>query len=305
MEFIRRPTVLAALAAAVLSINVLVITADGEDRTVTIDDDIAAPADGANADAPGDGDAQADAAGDGTIDGNDDGADGSDGSDGSGGDAEQTDGQGGGAGLTTPVSGTYEYAAGGSWSLSGAGEPEEYQLPATATGIVRSGGEAWELELVVGERYTDAFSFSLGADGGLDWDTWDLEREFRSGRSTTPYTCSGDSAYYRPGETDRTSGHGCETAGITSEGSIEHVGSEDVTLGDGTVVTADRLIYTYTVSGEGVGGEGRLDLWLDPSTGMRVREVREINTTTTDSQGNEFAYREQVEFTLMTAVPQN
>lgn len=302
MELFRRPTVLAALAAAVLAINLLVLTVGGADRTITIDDDTGAPAEGADDDVAvddaGDGDEGTD---DGTTNGDGDGSDGSNGSDD---DAQQVDGQGGGDVLTTPVSGTYEYAAGGSWSLSGGGEPEEYQLPATATGTVRSGGEVWEVTLVVGERYTDVFGFSLGADGGLDWDTWDLQREFRSGRSTTPYTCSGDSAYYRPDEADRTSGHGCETAGIASQGSIEHVGSEDVTLGDGTVVTADRLLYTYTVSGEGVGGEGRLDLWLDPTTGMRVREVREINTTTTDSQGNEFAYREQVEFTLMTALPE-
>ena len=65
-----------------------------------------------------------------------------------------------------------------------------------------------------------------------------------------------------------------------------------MTLGDGTVVAADQLLYTYSVSGSGttptgvdfeVTGDGQLDLWVDPATGLRLREQRTFSTTTTSA----------------------
>ena len=298
----RRAAVIASLAAGLLVVNLVVLAAgvdDGPD--VAVDDTIVAPTDGptdaasattpeaAPSGAPSEVASQA-PAGDGAVtDGEDPGA----------GDGDET----GADVLGTPTSGTYAYASSGEWSLSGDGGADRHELPASATGIVRSGEDSWELELVAGDEYADTFSFEIGADGGLDWTGWVLERTFLSGPSTTPYVCSGDSAYYRPGEQQRTASHTCETDGVTSTGTIEQVGREDVTLGDGSVVSADRLLYTYTVRGSNIAGEGRFDLWIDPDTGMRLREVRSITTTTTDADGNEFDYVEDIEFLLESTTP--
>ena len=326
MEFLRRPSVLAAAAAGLLVIAVMALVAGGDQQQVAVDDPLADGATGGDGAAATDGEASA---GSGTEGGGDqqttdEGAGGDDGggeatTDGGGDEGEAAAGEaddgtaGGSAGIGLPVGGTYGYASGGSWSLSGSGEPEEYQLPATATASVEVDGDTWRLRLAAGERYADRFGFVLGPDSGLDWTDWVLERQFSSGDSETAYTCTSDSAYYRPDEQGRVISHDCESdAGIVSDGQVEHLGSEDVTLGDGTVISADRLLYTYSVSGSGttqggvdfeVTGEGRLDLWLDPATGLRVRELRSISTTTTFSTGGESVYQEDVEFTLQSSQP--
>lgn len=321
MESLRRPSVLAALAAAVLVLAVIALVSTGDDSDTSSEGD---PVAGSGADV------EDDPAGTGGEQGAQDetsdeaaGADGGEGAEGEstegdgdgdgGGDAGgDTDDQASAAGVVVPAAGTYDYASSGSWSLSGSGEPEEYQLPATSTATVEVAGDSWRVRRAAGERYADRFEYVVGPDGGLDWAGWILERQFTSGMGETPYECSSDSAYYRPDEQGRVVEHNCESpAGIVSQGQVEHVGREEVTLGDGTVVTADRLLYTYTVTGSGTSGgsefeasgEGRIDLWLDPDTGLRLREQRTIATTTTFSTGGESNYQEDVEFTLESLEP--
>ncbi len=300
MESLRRPVVLAALAAGLLALNVVLLLDDGgpdvgvealdedADGTATGGDDTSDPTGEGEATTDADDPAVADDASPTADPTEDDGA------------ATDDDGSDQ-ATLAAPTAGTYSYASSGTWSLTGGATPLEYELPTTATATV-AGDDAWSVELVAGDRYADRFGFVLGPDGGLDWDDWVLERTFGNTPSETSYACSGDSAWYRPDEQGRVVQHVCQGPGITSTGTVEHVGSEDVTLGDGTVVTADRLRYAYTVSGDGVTGEGQLDLWLDPATGLRLREERTIATTTT-SGTTEQEYREDVVFTLQSLDP--
>lgn len=312
MESLRRPSVLAAIAVAVLIINGIVLVVLGDDSDVPGQDaSVAGPGDDAaeSDDQDTGGEGTEDAAGDGDAPEESDGEQAGDADAAGGGD----DGEpGDGAGLGVPTAGTYQYDSAGGWTLSGSGDPEEYELPSTAAATVEVDGDSWQARLAAGDGYADRFGYVTGPDGGLDWTSWVLERRFSSGMNETPYECSGDSAYYRPDESGRVVQHDCESpAGITSEGQVEHVGSEELTLGDGTVVVADRLRYAYTVSGSGgsdgsefeASGEGRLELWLDPDTGMRLREQRSIATTTTFSTGAESHYREDVEFTLQSLQP--
>lgn len=328
MESLRRPSVLAAVAAALLVLNVLQLSGDGSDSDAGTPaaadggvESVDADGDDHEGDA-GDGDGATSEAGDGDDAGSEDaatdGSDASDAGDGSAGDeaasgddqAADEDADGGGEpapsngeGLGAPVAGTYTYDSSGDWSMAVTNRgTNEYQLPATATAtVVRDGGD-WTLRLAAGDRYTDEFGFLLGADGGLDWVDWALERVDPNIGGRTEYACTGDSAHYRPDETGRTATHVCEQGAITSRGTIEHSGTEDITLGDGTVVSADRLFYSYTLEGDGVSGGGQLDLWLDPATGLRLREVRTISSTTVVGVDT-YEYREDVQFTLQSLDP--
>lgn len=321
MESLRRPSVLAAAAAAVFVLGLIALVVTGDDSGTTAEGDPVAEGNaGADGDSTGE-DGGQDAAGDeaasaGDGDGAEEGAEGATtenegdtgGEDGDAAGADQAER----AGVAVPAAGTYAYASSGNWSLSGSGEPEEYELPATSTATLEVDGDNWQVRRAAGERYADRFGYVVSPDGGLDWSGWVLERQFSNGMNETPYECTSDSAYYRPEEQGRVVEHDCESpAGIVSRGQVEHVGTEELTLGDGTVVTADRLLYTYTVSGSGTSGggqfeasgEGRLDLWLDPDTGLRLREQRSIATTTTFSTGGESNYQEDVEFTLESLAP--
>lgn len=320
MDTIRRPAVLAAIAAALLVLNVVfVLGRDGgdvddpliADGTATGEDGQDPATSGPADEETADGDAAAGGDDDGTAASEDaaadDGGDGEDGAEDQSGSAEGED-----EGITVPASGTYTYASSGTWSLQSSAGTEDHTLPATATATVEADGDTWALRLAAGDDYADRLGFLLSADGGLDWTTWVLERTFDTvGRSETVYSCSGDSAYYRPDEQGRVVEHDCESAdGITSDGTIEHLGSEEVTLGDGTTVTADRLLYTYTVGGGGTvsgqdftaSGEGRLDLWIDPATGLRLREVRSIASTSSFTTGDS-SYAEDTEFLLESLTP--
>lgn len=299
MESLRRPALLAAVAAGLLVLNVAMLTGDDDEPAVAVD----APADDAEEaggnDGDGDGASQEDdgAATDEPPSDGDQGDDGSSEDDAAGTDDEEaTNGA-----LAAPAPGTYAYASSGTWSLTGGPSPEEYELPATATAEVAGDG-AWTVQLEAGDRYADRFTFTVGPDGGLDWTDWVLERTSPSLADATVYSCSGDTAWYRPDEQGRVAQHVCTAGGITSTGTVEHLGTEEVQLGDGTVVVADRLLYAYTVDGPGVSGEGQLDLWLDPATGLRVQEQRRIVTTAT-SGDTDFEYREDVAFTLQSLDP--
>lgn len=309
MEYLRRPTVLAALAAALLAINLVALAATDGLPGGAIDDPLA---DGSASPAPGDapGGSEQPEAGDQGTASPADGATGEAPADGATGDDAAEPGASedpaGPATLTAPTTGTYTYASSGSWSFDD-GTPEEHQLPATATATVEGSGDQWSARLVAGELYADAFTFTIGADGGLDWDVWALERTINGSRSVTTYECSADTAWYRPGaEAGRTLTHVCVADGSVSTGEVEVVGPEEVTLGDGTVVTADHIVYRTTDSSTSgdfeIVGEGRIDLWLDPATGLRVRETRNSRTTTTQG-GQDFVYTEEVAFLLQSLTP--
>lgn len=319
VESLRRPSVLAAIAAAVIVINVVVLTQLGDDAGVEVEDGRGEPVaeesgDTAASDGAATGDeaaAEQGAATEGAADaeGTGDAA-----ADDAANDSEEEAPDAAGDERTgVPAAGTYAYASSGSWSLTGSGQPEEYQLPETATAVVTVDGGAWSLQLAAGDRYRDDLGFVVGSDAGLDWRSWTVERQFSNGPSVTAYSCSGDSAWYRPDDQGRVVSHDCESdAGITSDGQVEHIGNETIALGDGTEVAADRLLYSYTVTGSGttqggvsfeVTGQGQLDLWVDPATGMRLRERRSIDTTTAFDTGAESTYAESVEFTLEALQP--
>jgi len=312
VEYLRRPTVLAAIAAGLLVVNLVWLATDGSgiEPGVAVDDPLAggtaSPVTGGSP-----------AATDGTGGTSDDGTP----SDGATGEAPQSDGTSGddaqgepagedpadGGVLTAPTPGTYTYASSGAWSYDD-GTPEQHQLPATATGTVTTAGDQWSLRLVAGQLYADRFTFRIGADSGLDWDVWELERTINEQRSATEYTCSADTAWYRPGaDAGRTLTHVCEAGTSVSTGEVEVVGTEEVTLGDGTVVAADHIVYRTTDSSTSdefqITGQGTLDIWLDPSTGLRVQERRSSQTTTTDANGQEYLYTEEVSFLLQSLTP--
>lgn len=301
MESLHRPALLAAVTAALLVLNVVLLTGDDDAPAVAVD----APADDEDATGGDDGDVGAqedggDVTDEPPADGDqeDDAAPGTDGDDGTDDEGPTTNGA-----LAVPAAGTYAYASSGTWSLTGGADPEEYELPATATAEVAGDGDGeWTVRLAAGDRYADGFTFTVGPDGGLDWTDWVLERTSPSLADATVYSCSGDTAWYRPDEQGRVAQHVCTAGAITSTGNVEHLGTEEVQLGDGTVVVADRLLYDYTVDGPGVSGDGQLDLWLDPATGLRVQEERRIVTTAT-SGDTDFEYREDVAFTLQSLDP--
>lgn len=300
MEFLRRPSTLAAAAAALLVLSVIALGTRGEGDDGPAGPDTLAGATEQPTGTAGDTPADGATAGEGQAEG----ATGSPPAD--GGDTGEAP-AGDGGGIAVPADGDYAYASSGTWSLVGGGFDENHELPETATATVTGAEGTWQVRVAAGDDFSDTFSFVVGPDGGLDWTGWALGRTFDGRPGETTYDCNSDTAYYRSGEAGRTVQHACRTQDQASDGTIEQLGREELTLADGSVVQADRLSYTYTVSGGGTTatgdeftseGRGRLELWLDPATGLRLQEQRQIDTTTTFNSGATQRYTEDVTFTL-------
>ena len=307
MESQGRSVVLALVAAGLLVVNLAVLlggngTPDAVEESPSAVDgpDGTGDADGEDGDGEGDGED-----GEGPGPGPDD-PDPTTDEDGPGGDGGVGDGTDDGpdrptVALTAPADGTYRYDSSGSWSVRGGGDATTVVLPATATldvTVLKGGG--WTARLAAGQGLRETLTFEFTGRDGFDWTEWSMARALVGGSSTTAFACSSDDDWYRAGGVGRAVTHVCRrSGGGTLTSTVEHVGVDDVTLGDGEVVEADHLVQVGTLDGADVAGEVRLDLWLDPATGLRVREERMITTTTTVG-GGERTYREDVTLRLVS-----
>jgi hypothetical protein len=315
VQLVQRPAVIAVIASVVLILGVVQLqdgssvagvpgtddstAADGGTEGGTVDS--GDPTVAGSTDAPADGSSEAaapsgDATGDATTD--DGGSDG----DGDGGEAASTGVQAPNVeALALPAVGTYQYDSSGSWQLN-TDVPNE--LPSRSEGTVSGGDGRWGFTLVAGPNYSDSFVFTLD-DAGLDWDGWSLDRTFFGEKSTTVYSCgSTDPFFVANSERGRNIQHACNgPGGIRSEGPVISDGYKVLDLADGTEVTTVHLVYEYTVSSADVDGEGKIELWMDPTTGLRVQELRSINSRSYPGTVNESLYTEDVRFTLRSMTP--
>jgi hypothetical protein len=322
VQLVQRPAVIAVIASVVLVLGVVELQNGSSVAGVSsIDEPTAANGgtEGGNGDsgdptvaastesstdAPADGSSEAaepsgDATGDATADG--DGAD------------SDSDGQDGGESASTgvqapnvealalPAVGTYQYDSSGSWQLN-TDVPNE--LPPRSEGTVSGGDGRWGFTLVAGPNYSDSFVFTLD-DAGLDWTGWSLDRTFFDAKSTTVYSCgSTDPFFVANSERGRNIQHACNgPGGIRSEGPVISDGYKVLDLADGTEVTTVHLVYEYTVSSADIDGEGKIELWMDPTTGLRVQELRSITSRSYPGTVDESVYTEDVRFTLRSMTP--
>jgi hypothetical protein len=322
VQLVQRPAVIAVIASVVLVLGVVQLQDGSSVAGVPSPDDPTAANGGteggngdsgdptvaasteSSTDAPADGSSEAaepsgDATGDATADG--DGAD------------SDSDGQDGGESASTgvqapnvealalPAVGTYQYDSSGSWQLN-TDVPNE--LPPRSEGTVSGGDGRWGFTLVAGPNYSDSFVFTLD-DAGLDWTGWSLDRTFFDAKSTTVYSCgSTDPFFVANSERGRNIQHACNgPGGIRSEGPVISDGYKVLDLADGTEVTTVHLVYEYTVSSADIDGEGKIELWMDPTTGLRVQELRSITSRSYPGTVDESVYTEDVRFTLRSMTP--
>jgi hypothetical protein len=316
VQLVQRPAVIAVIASVVLVLGVVQLQDGSSVAGVPSTDDPTA-ADGGTeggngdsgdptvagstespTDSPADGSSEAaEPSGDATGDATADDGDGQD-----GGESASTGVQAPNVeALALPAVGTYQYDSSGSWQLN-TDVPNE--LPPRSEGTVSGGDGRWGFTLVAGPNYSDSFVFTLD-DAGLDWEGWSLDRTFFGAKSTTVYSCgSTDPFFVANSERGRNIQHACNgPGGIRSEGPVISDGYKVLDLADGTEVTTVHLVYEYTVSSADIDGEGKIELWMDPTTGLRVQELRSITSRSYPGTVNESVYTEDVRFTLRSMTP--
>ena|GEM_PF-5180701 len=335
------PQVLLAVAAALVAANVAVVVArsggepgadapsaegagqgdpagDAPDVATSPTPDAVTPSPDPEADDPDDPDApdadDPDATGDGDPDATGDGDRDGDGDGGSGGTttapppataspgpgATPSDGSEPATALRLPAEGSYAYDATGFQEVHVDGARRA--LPATVSGSVTHAGDSgWVLDLDAGGGSRDVRTHSV-AGATLRLDTWMAQRSLPGQTVSTTHRCDPADLHRLDGREGRRVTVRCQGADSTIAGTLVQLADAQVTLGDGTTVRAAHLRLEYTESGDDVDGRGVLEAWVEPATGMPLRERREVTTTLPGRLGP-VEYREQVDLRLRSLAP--
>lgn len=206
------------------------------------------------------------------------------------------------SGYERPAAGVYTYDTEGHESLASGGARHDF--PNATQAIVRDvEGCNWRFDHAVIEEHLDTYDQCSSATE-TSWYRWRLERSFLGQTIVYDFRCPGDSALLKPGR-----GPGaefdlaCETTdgGTHAADHFRYVGDERMIVG-GVEVTAARIHVDITNTGE-VEGTLDIDLWLDPRTGLRVREERVIDTRAPTPLGPKTDYHEEATFQLRSLTP--
>lgn len=201
-----------------------------------------------------------------------------------------------------PAAGVYTYDTEGYETLASGGARHDF--PDTTQAIVRDiEGCNWRFDHVVIEEHADTYDQCSSA-GESSWYRWRLERTFLGQTVVYDFRCPGDSAMLKPGRgpgAEWTLECDTEDGGTHATDRFRHMGDEPMRIG-GDDVTAAHIHVDITNTGE-VEGTLDIDLWLDPRTGLRLREERVIDTRAPTPIGPKTDYYEEATFQLRSLTP--
>jgi CRP-like cAMP-binding protein len=202
--------------------------------------------------------------------------------------------------FSMPPPGVYAYATTGGESISMFGAHHDY--PARTYAVVRStGGCGWEFEQQVVAEHTD-YAWRCSEPGKL----FDLgegsEITFFGQTDGITYHCRPPALML---ETGMAKGMTGEATCVSDQGDQAHIsgvydGTEPMTIGP-TTVQAAHLSITTTLSGRANGG-AKVEMWLDPDTGLMVEEFRNVDSQAHATFGN-VRYQEHATFRLQSLTP--
>lgn len=204
----------------------------------------------------------------------------------------------GGAAPESPV---YLYASSGYESVDIPGGRRE--MPEQTPVTVQHTPAGYSAQVRPYEEHVDLFEYSQVGDA-LGYDRWYIERTFAGQRASQDYRCpESDPTHVQAAPVGRTAHMLCTWEDrARTEGTIRLAAYEDVVLGDGTAIaSAPHLVIENTTSGE-VTGSTHLEVWLHPDTGLILREIRDIQSSTTSPFGR-VDYREETRFELTSLTP--
>ena len=194
--------------------------------------------------------------------------------------------------FAAPEPGVYAYGTTGSARLNAAGASHEY--PDTTYAILTYGdGCRWSVEHDMVKEVTDQLDFCWQGDQ-LDLLRWKLDRTFLNVTYTLDFACQG--ARLLPAAVEAAQFNCSSSEGDTASGAIQYAGAEVVDVG-GSQVTAQRIVITGELSGS-MRGTFELSMWLDPATGLRLKEQRQMDARAGFSQ-----YSEEGQFVLLSLQP--
>lgn len=197
-----------------------------------------------------------------------------------------------------PQAGVYVYATDGRESVDAlGGDAHVYPSTTTLTVTVTDCGFRMFWAPVTGR--SDTTDVCRTADGIVSNRTVNAHEFFRMSQTET-FTCASGSWWLPPtGTTDWTAT--CESDGGRTTARIGHVLGTDQVVVDGEALTATHVRFDDTISGTS-SGVSTTDLWLDPATGLPLREVSSASTGN-DTPIGRVTFTERIDLTLQSRTP--
>lgn len=196
-------------------------------------------------------------------------------------------------GWRPPAPGVYTFRTAGNARFRIA----RHDYPAATHAILHAGdGCRWSLRHSLVEEDVDDFAYCTDRES-FQWFSWKISRSFFGVRQTWDYQCRGLRATKADVEAKRGFTIDCTTDdGDRAAGTGSFVGIDDLRIG-----AAGVRAYHYSVHIDLEGsfrGTLTTDLWLEGTTGLRVRERRVI-----DGSIPAGPYHEELELDLMSLEP--
>jgi hypothetical protein len=205
----------------------------------------------------------------------------------------------GGAAAGLPEPGVYVYTATGSESVDALiGSVHEYPATMTVTVLHEGCGLVLRWSFLEGRSTTREYCPS---SAGLELRRQTEIHTFFGNEETTDYRCDPGSLERPAGDrAGATLGWRCSTGTKTETAEGEVAGVETLTVAGAEVETIHLRAETLL---EGVTrGAGGLEVWLDRSTGLLVRQLT-WNDNVTDSAVGDVRYQERYELALTSLEP--
>ena len=201
-------------------------------------------------------------------------------------------------GPARPAPGVYAFTTTGTEQLGAT----QRSYPSTTYAIVELGdGCKWSFDHQVLREHTDRYTGCNTATSSLTG--WVMHREFLGVSVDKDYACTGDALVDGARAPGSAISIECQVAGDDEHISmrLQDLGQAEVVIG-GQAVTAAHISGTADMTGYATG-TATLELWLDPVSGLRLREIRSVDAQV-DEKVTTNRYTEQAEFMLQSLTPQ-
>ena len=197
-----------------------------------------------------------------------------------------------------PAAGVYVYVTEGRESVDAlGGDTHVYPSPTTLTVTMTGCGYRMQWSPVTGR--SDTTDVCRTADGIAVSRTVNEHEFFRMSQTET-FTCGAGSWWMPPAATTEWSAS-CQSDGGRTTARIGRVLGRETVLVGGEPHDAMHVHFEDTITGSSTG-VSTTDLWLDPATGLPLRETSSASTGN-DTPIGRVTFTERVDLTLQSIVP--
>jgi hypothetical protein len=200
-----------------------------------------------------------------------------------------------------PAPGVYVYATTGGEEVDALGGTSHH-YPAETTITVRPAGCGVALLWIALEERSEEWELCAGEDGALYTTWYKAYHRFFGQEDRRRYDCPEGAAILRPATAGTRWQATCTSGELTEVTRTEVVGREPLVVGARAVDSVHLALDVELHGDDGTTGTAEADLWLHAQTGLPLRRVERVSTTSPQVVGD-VHYEERYELVLTSLDP--